>query len=104
MLWSFLMATVGGWIAPLLRSGAAFHTSTAATSRQAAYDVDAPAIPPAPSVVFARAHAGAPALSVVTIGHHASTPPHPMRRFVARSAVPRHRRVPLYGLFRVYRI
>ena len=103
-VWSFLMATFGAWIAPIPRSGDAIQASTAATSRQGVHDVDQPAIRPAPSLVCIRARTGVPALSIVTIGHDASTSPQPMGGFVAPSARSRHRRVPLYGLFRVYRL
>jgi len=104
IVWSLLTATAGGWIASIPRSGDASQTAAAAPPRECAYDSDEPAIPPAPSLVFARPYVGASALSVVTSSHHARPPQPPMRGIVARSAVPRHRRVPLYGLFRVYRI
>jgi hypothetical protein len=108
LLWSFLLSTLAGWIVPIDCSGHAqpttLRTPADATSRQAVHEADEPAVRCGAAPWFARAHAPARAPSFVTVSRDASAPTYATRRLVAASTPPDGLRIPLYGLFCVYRI
>ncbi|MFN8624785.1 MAG: hypothetical protein U0587_02195 [Candidatus Binatia bacterium] len=104
IVWSLLIAAGSGWIAAIPRCGGAAHASAAATPWESTYDIDAPAIPRALSIVLGRPHTGVLAVSVASI-RDAARPPHPpIRGVVARSGDSRHSRIALHDLLRIYRI
>lgn len=105
-VWSFLVATLVGWIAPLAPAGAwqiAARRSVAADFLPDACDAgDSAFLRPGPAL--AGANGPARAASFVTLHQGLTLATHAVRRSVATATTSDRRRIPLYGLFRVYRI